>query len=118
MFAERTIGEHNDGGARCPPFTALEHTPTKVMTTPTICSIPDLPAPSISPSCQEEWKRINDCNESCVVYSLAWHEHYLVAVTSHGQVCIWNVPTLNQEEDLDPMEEMELFQKRRLALVK
>jgi hypothetical protein len=91
---------------------------TPMIPSPTVCSIPDLPIPSVSPSCEEEWKRAAALNSggSCVVYGLAWQEQHLVAVTSTGQVCIWKVPTI--DDDLDEVEELEIFQQHCHALVK
>lgn len=104
-------------------FSTAPAAPTAIVSPPTVCSIPDLPAPSISSTCEEEWKRATALNSSggicChVVYGLAWHEQHLVAVTSTGQVCVWKVPTLDENEELDEIEQLELFQKYRLPLVK
>jgi len=98
--------------------TAPAAAPLAVAPSPLVCSIPDLPAPSLSPSCEEEWKRFSASKDDAVVYGLAWRGQHLAAVTSSGQVCIWNVPTRDEDEDMDQVEILEIFQKQRHPAVK
>lgn len=95
---------------------------TKMATCPVeapqiVCSLPDLPAPSLSPSCAEEWKCCASSDDT-VIYGLAWHERHLVAVTSSGEVCIWDVPPSNENEEMDEIEMKEVFEKHRHPVVK
>lgn len=100
-------------------FTAPS-TPTSLVPTPIVCSIPNLSIPSKLPTCKEEWERLAASNTDTIVYSLVWHGAHLVAVTSSGHVCIWKVPIEQDEsmEEMDQEERCEIFEKLRRPLVK
>ena len=95
---------------------AMETTP--VTATPIVCRLPDLPAPSLPPTCEEVWKRSASSIEDTVIYGLAWHERHLVAVTSSGEVCIWDVPPSGDDEEMDETEIKKMLEKHRCPVVK
>lgn len=99
-------------------FFAAPSAPTAVAQTPLVCSIPDLPPPSIPLPCSDEWKGFTDSNKDAVIFGLAWKDQHLIAVTSTGHVCIWNVPNAEDEEEMDEVERLQVFQKQRLPIVK
>lgn len=99
-------------------FSTATAEPTAVAPSPLVCSLPDLPAPSLPPSSQEEWKR-SSASIDDTVYGLAWQGQHLVAVTSSGEVRIWNVPSTNDDhEDMNQVERLEIFQKQRRPVFK
>jgi hypothetical protein len=99
-------------------FSTAPSAASSLKPSPLVCEIPNLPAPSILPTCQEEWNRFASSNVDTVVHSLAWHGQHLAAVTSSGNVCLWNIPNTWDEDDLDQVEQMELYEKIRRPLVK
>jgi hypothetical protein len=99
-------------------FSAATAVTTPVAPSPVVCSLPDLPAPALPPSCEEEWKRSASSTENTVIYGLAWHRQHLVAATFSGIVCIWNVPPTVDDEDMDEIEMKEMFEKHRRPVVK
>ena len=84
-----------------------------------VYQLPSLPSPSLLPSYEEEWeKNTSNSGTALSISGLAWHNQYLVAVTSSGDVCIWDVPVESDSYDYDELMYAEILKSRQEPVLK
>lgn len=120
VFRQLSLEQRHINWSTMAFFSAALTERNAVVPSPVVCSLPNLSAPSIAPSCEEEWRRLEAANNHAVIYGLDWHEQHLVAVTSSGHVCIWNVPAAsdNEDDDMDQEQVMKEFADKSRPLVR